>query len=173
MSWRYVHSHRWKLLRGLIGGKEGTSGSALVEFTIFGPMLVAMAIYTMDFGLLAVSRMEVQYAAQAGAQWAIGQTNYDASSIASAVTNATTFTSINPSSSQFCGCVDPNNGPAGVNHCAATCDLCNGGVNTNTCVLGNYVKVTATPNTPYKPLIRYGITSATYDLTATATVRIR
>jgi Flp pilus assembly protein TadG len=160
-------------MRTFMIGADGKSGAALVELAVFAPLLVAMALYTIDLGLLAFSKMEVQYAAQAGAQYAIGQTSYDGPTIASAVTNATKFTAINASSSQFCGCVNPSNWSAGVSQCGATCDQCNGGVSTATCVLGNYVSVTATPTTPYTPLAPFGAAAGTYNLTATSTVRIR
>src|SRR6266481_1940161 len=94
----------WKAVREFMVGADGISGGALVEFTVFMPMLLAMAIYTMDFGLLTYSKMEVQNAAQAGAQYAIVNNGYDSTAISSAVTNATKFTAVTPTSSQFCGC---------------------------------------------------------------------
>src|SRR4051794_26339260 len=120
----------------------------------------------MDLGLLIYNKMEVQYAAQAGAQYAIGKVSYDAVAISSAVTNATRFTAVTPSSSEFCGCPTT----AGVNFCAATCGAC------TTCaasVQGHYVTVTATPVTPYKIFAPFRSMSSTYDLTAKSTVRIR
>jgi Flp pilus assembly protein TadG len=175
MFWlgRARESHAARAARSFIVGKDGASGAALVELTVFAPILVAMALYTIDFGMLAFRKMEVQYAAQAGAQFAIGQTGYDATTIATAVTNATRFTAVTPSSSQFCGCVNPSNWAAGVSICAASCDLCNGGVSTATCVIGHYVSVTATPTTPYTPLAPFGVAKGKYNLTATSTVRIR
>src|ERR1700756_5248245 len=97
-----------KAVRAFMVGAEGASGAALVELAVFAPILVIMTLYTIDLGLLAFRKMEVQYAAQAGAQNAIGQTSYDATTIASAVTNATKFTAITPSSNQWCGCVNPS-----------------------------------------------------------------
>ncbi|MBR0939091.1 TadE/TadG family type IV pilus assembly protein [Bradyrhizobium jicamae] len=141
----------------------------MVEFTLFAPMLVAMAVYTMDYGLLVFNKMEVQNAAQAGAQYALTNNSYNSSAITTAVTGATRFTAVTATSSQFCGC------PAAtkVTYCAASCDLCG----TGTCpvnVQGLYVTVTATPTTPYKPLIRYGlVNSSSYNISATSTVRLR
>ena len=54
-----------------------TNGAALVEFTIFAPLLVVTSIYTMDFGLLFYNKMEVQNAAQAGVDWAIANRIYN------------------------------------------------------------------------------------------------
>ena len=57
--------------RTLMFGEEGTAGAVLVEATIIVPILVVMSVYAIDFGLLFYNKMEVQNAAQAGAQWAI------------------------------------------------------------------------------------------------------
>ena len=51
--------------------RRGWARPALVEATIIAPILVVMSIYVMDFGLLFYNKMEMQNAAQAGAQWAI------------------------------------------------------------------------------------------------------
>jgi Flp pilus assembly protein TadG len=143
-------------------------GAALVEFTILAPMLLAAAIYTMDFGLLVFNKMEVQNAAQAGAQYAVANNAYDSTAISTAVTSATKFTAVGATSSQFCGCP----AAAAVTYCAASCDLCN----TGTCaanVQGLYVTVTATPTTTYKPLIPYGVVSSSYNISAKSTARLR
>jgi Flp pilus assembly protein TadG len=159
----------WKAVRQFVALANDASGAAMVEFTIFGPMLVAMAIYTMDYGLITFNRMEVQNAAQAGAQYAVVNNTYDSTAISTAVTGATKFTAVAATSSQFCGC------PAAtkVTVCSASCDTCS----TGTCAInvqGHYVTVTATPTTPYKPLIRFGVVnSSSYDISATSTVRIR
>src|SRR4051812_22720068 len=58
-------------IRRFMVGEDGTSGSALVEFTIFAPVLVVASIYTADFGLYYLYQARVQNAAQAGAQYAI------------------------------------------------------------------------------------------------------
>jgi Flp pilus assembly protein TadG len=156
-----------KAVCDITSGSDGESGTAIVEFTIFAPLLLIVAIYTMDFGLIFFRKMEVQHAAQAGAQYAIATNSYDSAAISSAVTQATNFTSVTPSSSQFCGCPAATN----VNYCSASCDTCNVG----TCPLsvqGHYVTVTAT--TSYSPLIQFGLfSSSSYNLSATSTVRIR
>jgi Flp pilus assembly protein TadG len=165
--------------RAFLVGARGASGSAAVELALFAPILVAMSLYIIDLGMLAFRKMEVQYAAQAGAQYAIGQTNYNQSAIQSAVTNATTFTSViaSPAPSKFCGCIDPSNWSAGVNFCAASCDQCDQGkgpgVSTGTCTMGSYVTANATTTAPYTPLAPFGVATGTYNLTAASTVRIR
>lgn len=158
-----------KAIRTFISGAQGISGAVLVEFALFAPVPALLAIGTMDYGLYIFTRMEVQNAAQAGAQYAISQTTYDSAAISSAVTHATKFTAITAGSSQYCGCASA----AGVAVCAASCDLCS----TASCPAknqGNYIKVTATPTTTYKPFISYtGILTGTPNMNAQATVRIR
>ena len=72
-------------------GEEGTEGAALVEATIFVPILVAMCVYTADFGLIFYNEMEVQNIAQAGAQWAMANRIYDSAAILAAAQNAQTY----------------------------------------------------------------------------------
>jgi len=158
----------WEAIREFLVGADGTSGAALVEFTVFAPMLVIIAIYTMDFGLLTFSKIEVQNAAQAGAQYAIVNNGYDSTAISTAVTSATKFTAVTPTSSQFCGCPTATT----VKFCSASCDTCN----TGTCaanVQGHYVTVTATPTTTYAPLIPFGLVASSYNISANSTVRIK
>jgi Flp pilus assembly protein TadG len=156
----------WRAIRFFVGEE---AGSAMVEFTILAPILLATAIYAMDYGLLVLNKMDVQNAAQAGAQYAIANNSYDSTAISTAATSATTFTAVTATPSPFCGC------PAAtaVTYCAASCDLCN----TGTCsksVQGVYVTVKATPVTPYTPLIKYGLVSASnYDISAQSTARLR
>jgi Flp pilus assembly protein TadG len=158
----------WKAVRRFMIGAEGVSGAALVEFTVLAPMLLTFAIYTMDFGLIVYTKMEVQDAAQAGAQYAIVTNGYDATSISSAATNATKLTAVTITSSEFCGCPSTT----AVTFCSASCNTCS----TATCGVsaqGHYVTVTATPTTTYKPIIPFGLVPSSYTVSATSTVRIR
>jgi len=151
-------------------GEDGIAGTALIEFTLFAPLLVVMSIYTSDFGLLMYRQMQVQNAAQAGVDWAIANRNYNSSAISAAVTNATTYTGISVSPpTRWCGCPS----------------------STGVTPTGSYDPVTATCTTPcgssqaglyvtvqtqatWGSFIRYGLfSSATRPLTATATVRIQ
>src|SRR3974390_2151132 len=151
-------------------GEDEIAGAALVEFTIFAPLLVIMSIYTMDFGLYFFNNIEVQNAAQAGAQWAIANRVYNSSAIQTAAKNATNFTTVAVPSSQFCGCPSTS----GVSNLCSTSQTCT--CNTSTCSNpGVYVTVTAaTPtNKPYKSYVPYGLVPSTYNLTATSTARIQ
>ena len=131
-------------------------------------MLLAMAIYTMDYGLLTFSQMEVQNAAQAGAQYAVANNAYNSAAISTAVTTATKFTAVTATSSQFCGCPAATS----ITFCSASCTTCNTGTCAAT-VQGLYVTVKASPITLYTPLIKYGLVAASYDISAQSTVRLR
>ena len=99
-------------IRRFLVGEEGIAGAALVEFTIFAPMLVIMSIYTMDYGLLFYKKLELQNAAQAGAQWAMANRVYNTSYIQIAAQNATKLLAnkFSVTSSQFCGCSENSGG---------------------------------------------------------------
>jgi Flp pilus assembly protein TadG len=158
-------------------------GVALVEATIFVPILVVMSICVMDFGLVYYNKMEMQNAAQAGAQWAIANGVYNCSSINAAATNATKLpaSEVMVTSSEFCACSEDSSGNPVVTHLtspaactSAACTL----VPNSTCpsgsgVVGNYVTVSATPTTAYHSLITFRLISSTPDISATTMVRIQ
>jgi Flp pilus assembly protein TadG len=92
--------------RDLIGDvARDTRAVAAVEFGIMIPLLSLMVVSVTDIGLAVYRKMQVENAAQAGAQYAIAR-GYDASSISNAVTGATNSTAVtaSPSPVQFCGC---------------------------------------------------------------------
>ena len=173
----------------LMFGADGTAGAALVEATIIVPILVVMSIYVMDFGLLFYSKMEMQNAAQAGAQWAVANRTYNCSDIQVAAQYATKLpaSQITVSSCQFCGCSENSSGNANVtppaacftnSTCTSTstptaCTVAPNSTCNTTGVAGNYVTVYAKPTTTYKSLVPYGLISSTYDTSATTTVRIQ
>jgi hypothetical protein len=164
-------------------GEDGTSGSVLVEATIFVPMLVGMSIYVMDFGLLFYNKIEVQNAVQAGAQWAVVNRYWDPSEIQVAANNAT-YLPVTVSSNQFCGCLNnavvtqiqtptPSSLPSA---CTAVPNSTFTGAPNSACpsgsgIVGNYVKVSAT--TTYQSFFPYGLFSSTNTYTLTATVRVQ
>jgi Flp pilus assembly protein TadG len=156
-------------VRKLLFAEDGT---ALVEATIIAPILVVMSIYTADFGLLFYTNMQVQNAAQAGAQWAIANRIFNAANMQTAATNATTLGGVTITSSQFCGCSMNSSGNAGVTSLGA--GACTWAPNT-TCngsgVEGNYITVTATKS--YNSFIPYGLIASTYTSSATSTARIQ
>jgi Flp pilus assembly protein TadG len=168
VSFRVRVSTISECIRNFIEGSDGSSGAALVEFAVITPLLVAASLYTIDLGLMAWNRMEVQHGAQAGAQYAISNISYNQSAISAAVTGATNY-SVTPLVSQFCGYPTASR----VVQCGTSCDvqacvaLNTAGTNT-----GSYVQVIASKPT-YKVLAPFGFMSGTYDISAEATVRIR
>src|SRR2546429_175313 len=117
-------------IRRFMVGEDGIAGAAMIEFTLFAPLLVVMSIYTTDFGLLMYRQMQVQNAAQAGANWAISNRIFNDARIRAAVTNATTYTDISVSSViEECGCPSST----GVNvtltpYTGGSCPVCGGSV---------------------------------------------
>jgi Flp pilus assembly protein TadG len=163
--------------RRLLSGEEG---AALVEATIIAPILVAMGVYTADFGLLFFNKMEVQNAAQAGAQWAVANRVYNVSSIQTAGQKATSLSGVTVTPSAFCGCsTDSSGNPAVTQLASGTCTGTTNVVNStcnSTGVVGNYVTVTATyAYTSFVPtrLIASTPIASTYTNSATTTVRIQ
>ena len=162
-----------QVIRRFLVGEDGIAGSALVEFTVVAPLLLAMSIYTMDFGLLFYRQMQVQNSAQAGVDWAMANHIFNNAAIGAAVTNATNYADISVSSGYpkvQCGC--PTSGPpAGltslINSTApAPCPVCGSSVG------GLYVTVQT--QATWNSFIRYDLfSSATRTLTAQATARIQ
>ena len=149
-------------------GEDAIAGAALVEFTIFAPLLVVMSIYTMDYGLYFFNNLEIQNAAQAGAQWAIANRVYNSSAISSAVTHATNYSAISVAAGypiEQCGCPS-STGVTSTTYSGATCPNCGSSAG------GLYVTVKA--QATYSSFIPYGLISSTpYVLTATSTARIQ
>jgi Flp pilus assembly protein TadG len=162
----------------------GDDGVALVEFTIFAPLLVIMSIYTMDFGLLFFNNIGMQNAAQAGVQWAIANRIYNSAQIQVAAKNAVNlyspinFTTINVCSKQFCGCSEDSSGNPTVTSLNANvpCNNITACTASSTCtkgIVGTYVTVTVTTPHPYTPLAPFGLIASIYNLSATSTGRIQ
>jgi Flp pilus assembly protein TadG len=147
-------------------------GAALVEATIIAPILVAMGIYTADFGFLFYTKMQVQNAAQAGAQWAVTNRMFNSTNMQTAGTNATTLSGISVTPSQFCGCSMDSSGNLVVTSLAASaCTTPAPGATCNTSgVTGNYVSVTATKSS-YNSFFPFGLIASTYNISATTTAR--
>src|SRR6516164_8741737 len=85
-----------------------TSGAAAIEFGIVVPLLALMVTCVIDLGFGIYYKMQVEDAAQIGAQWAI-KNGFDATNISYisyAVTHATNASGISasPAPFEFCGC---------------------------------------------------------------------
>jgi Flp pilus assembly protein TadG len=161
LSWNRVPRLGYLLRLGRIAGRE-TGGAAAVEFGIMIPLLSLMVISVTDVGLAVYRKMQVEGAAQAGAQYAIVR-GFDANGITNAVTSATNSSAISasPSPVQFCGC--PTSG--GVS--SVTCGtVCTGGAQA-----GTYATVSA--QATYYTMINYQIVGPSYTVSAQSTARLQ
>jgi Flp pilus assembly protein TadG len=145
----------------LTAGRDGVRGVAAVELALLSPVLIFTLVATFDIGMGLYREMQVQNAAQAGAQYAIF--HGFSSSLASAVTSATTFSGISasPAPSKFCGC------PTNTGVTVADCSLpCSGGMSP-----GTYVTVSS--QGVYNTILPYPMIPSSFTLTAQSTVRIQ
>jgi Flp pilus assembly protein TadG len=159
-----------------------TDGSAVVELSLFAPMLVLMAIGSMNIGFGFYYWLQLKNAAQAGAQYAIEYTienGYSASSINSAVASAnsttlsTIFSSASSTTTRYCGCPSGT----GLTLAAWTTSCAAGTACSDGSTPGTYVQVvvsgTFTTLASYVPLGASWSFPASWPLSATATVRIQ
>ena len=78
----------FETLRGLVLGiVRDRGGVAAIEFGIMIPLFSLMTVSVTDIGLAVYRKMQVENAAQAGAQYAIAR-GFDTSGISNAVTSA-------------------------------------------------------------------------------------
>lgn len=147
------------LLRTL---RDDAAGVASIELAVMAPALVVMMICTVDLGMGIYRNMQVQNAAQAGAQYAMMHP-FDAKQIASIVSSATGSQGISasPAPLQYCGCATT----AGVSNvaCGSTCPA--------GAIYGNYVQV-STQGT-YTTLLPYPVIASSFTLTAQSNVRVQ
>ena len=80
-------------------------GAAAVELALLAPVLTLMMVSVVDIGMGVYRKMQVEDAAQIGAQYAM-RNGFDANAISNSVIRATTFSSItaSPAPIKFCGC---------------------------------------------------------------------
>jgi Flp pilus assembly protein TadG len=153
-------------IRRFIAGEDGITGTALIEFTLFAPLLVVMSIYTMDFGLYFYRQMQVQNAAQAGVDWAIANRIFNHDVITAAVTNATNYADITLPTDPILRCGCPSSTGVTFTPIASPCPVC------GTAVGGRYVTVQT--QATWNSFIRYGLfSSATRTITSQATARVQ
>ena len=169
-------AYRPRMLFGLCAAEDGVS---VVEFAFVAAFLmIPLVIGAPDFGTALFQWMQVGNAARAGAEYATYFGSFNQASIVTAVTNATSLSSIQPNTSQgtpspapiqFCGCPDATNGVVATTNVPPACGstLCSsGGFD------GTYVTVSA--QAQYTPIFPYPIvpTVGYFTLTAQTTVRI-
>jgi len=137
-------------------------GAAAIEFGLMIPLLALIVVSVTDIGLGVYRKMQVENAAQAGAQYAMVH-GFDQTAISNAVTNATNSTSISaaPNPSQFCGC--PSTTGVGTASCGSTCSTGS--------VAGSYATVSA--QATYSTLLNYQLVPSSYTFTAQSTARLQ
>lgn len=137
-------------------------GAVAIEFAFMVPLLTLMVVSVTDIGLAVYRKMQVEGAAQAGAQYAIAH-GFDTSGISAAVTSATNSSAIiaSPGAVQFCGCP----GSTGISNasCGSTCPSGN--------LAGTYATVSA--QATYNTLINYQIVAPSYTFTVQSTSRLQ
>jgi len=137
-------------------------GNAAIEFALATPILLGLLVPVADLGIAFTQQIQVQQAAQAGAQYALLH-GWNSSAISNAVTAATNLPGIGaaPAPTESCGC------PTGTTISAATCaSTCANGE-----TAGTYVFVNA--QSAYTPVLPYSVLGSGVTLTAKATVRVQ
>src|SRR5205085_7051273 len=131
------------------------------EFSIVAPVLALVIIPLIDVGMGIYQQMQVQDAAQAGAQYAMKH-GWSVAAIQSAVTGATALTGLTaPTPTKSCGC--PGESSVTAAACGSTCP---DGQSAGPCV-------TVSAPATYLPLPPYPVLGSSVPLTAQATARIQ
>jgi Flp pilus assembly protein TadG len=176
-------------LRWLRSLARDTAGAALVEITLFMPILVLMAVAIINFGLYFWYSIQVENAAQAGAQWALNNEVQSSDPWGSITTSGTVAFLINKAGTsannasqptvysptivtptRYCGCPSNVTQAAWTTSCALGIPpgtLCSDGS-----YPGTYIQVVASGT--FTPFAQYGsIFPTSYPVTSTATVRVQ
>jgi hypothetical protein len=136
-------------------------GIAAIEFAVIAPVLVLMFICLTDLGLGISAKMQVDNAAQYGAQYALAN-GYNASAITSAVKASSDMTSLNVAPTLICGCPG-SNGVLPRLSCAAPCP--------DGSMPGSFAHVSVTHT--YVTLLPYPGLPASFNLASQSTVRLQ
>ncbi len=158
-----LFSKRRGILRRLFTrAAEDASGAVAIEFGILVPLLAFVVVSTLDIGFAIYRKMQVEDAAQAGAEYSI-RNGFDPAAISAAVTAATNNPAITatPAPVQFCGCA------TGTSISTATCGTrCPDGTQA-----GTYATVSA--QTMYNTTLNYSVVPSNYTFSAQATARLQ
>jgi len=149
-----------RALRRLMHPRDGVRGTAAIEFAILATILIMLMICTVDIGMGFYRKMQVQNAAQVGAQYAMLH-GFSTSSIGAAVAAATSYPNISasPDPTQYCGC--PSNTGISTTTCGSVC--------ADGTTAATYVSVSAQGT--YETLLSYPLIPRSFTLTAQSTVR--
>ena len=136
------------------------AGATAVEFAVIAPILIAMMIGIVDYGLGLYTDTQLANAAQAAVDYAM-QKGYDAAAMTTVAQSSTRLTGITAAPSQYCGC------PSATGVTSTSCDSsCSDGL-----TAGTYAKVVATKE--YGTLLSYPGIPANIHLSETATARVQ
>jgi Flp pilus assembly protein TadG len=151
-----------RLLKLIAGLLRATQGSVAIEFSIGVPVMVIILIPLVDLGMGIYQQMQVQDAAQAGAQYAMTH-GWNSGAIQNTVMGTTALASMSasPPPVKTCGCPDDSSIAAAA--CGSTC--------ADGRTAGTYVTVSA--QATYAPLLPYPLLGSSVTLSAQATARIQ
>jgi Flp pilus assembly protein TadG len=151
---------------GLVGSLiRARGGTSVVEFALAAPVLLGLLVPLADLGIAYSRQLQVEQAAQAGAQYAIFHpwNSNSATAISAAVTASGSLPGLTaaPPPTQLCGCPS---GSALLSYvCNTTCP--------NGETAGYYVVVNA--RVAYRPPLPYSVLGRSLTLSAQSTVRVR
>lgn len=160
---RQIQASLSRIRAFLLRSAKDHSGLSGIEFAIIAPLLALMFIVTVDIGVGFYTKMEVEAAVQAGAEYA-ALNGFNSSNITSAVSNATNVSglTVTPAPNQFCGC--PSTSGVATATCGSTCASGE--------AAGSYVNVGA--QATYSTILSYpSIVSSSYTFSSQATVRVK
>jgi len=138
-------------------------GNAAIELSLLATPLVLMLVGMADYGAAVYRQMQVQHAAQAGAEYAL-KYGFSSTAIATAVTSATALAGVTatPAPAQSCGCASGTTITAAT--CGSTCPA-------TSLAAGTYVTVSAQGS--YTTIVPYPGIPNTFALSSSSTVRIK
>jgi hypothetical protein len=136
-------------------------GIAAIEFAVIAPVLVLMFMCLTDLGLGISAKMQVDNAAQYGAQYALAN-GYNASAIISAVKNSSDMTPLTVTSTLICGCPGAN-GVLPRLSCGVACP--------DGSMPGSFAHVSVTHT--YVTLLPYPVLPSSFNLASQSTVRLQ
>ena len=157
---------RFGLLPGGLGGLPiryigDRSGVGAIEFAIIAPVLIFMFVALADLGIGIYENMQVDSAAQYGAQYALVN-GYDTNAIKSAVQSSTDLSPLTVTPISFAGCPGAN----GVTPSLITGMPCSDGS-----TAGNFARVSVSHT--YTTLIPYPGLPSSFNLSSQSTVRLK
>jgi Flp pilus assembly protein TadG len=158
---------RQRLARFLGRTARDRQGVAAVEFALIAPVLLVMLAGVIDFSLYIGTRIELEQALRAGAQYALKDFT-DSTTISAAVTGATNLSSVtvsyDPATDSYCECPD------------GTSNACPGNASYSACSTGERpgLFVTLVGSATYDPMFTDlpGL-SSNMTVTQQVTMRVR